>query len=75
MVQTRQNVRSTKPKAPKVPVCVPVSENNDNNPVLAENSLVNELHIRLQPISKLYTDDTGSTGRLPYALEAAINIL
>jgi len=59
MVQTRQNVRSTKPKAPTRPVGVTVSANNDMDPVLAENSLGNELHIRVQPLSKLYTDDTG----------------
>ena len=59
MVQTRQNVRSTKPKVAARPVCVTVSENSDTDPVLAKNSLVNELHIHVQPLSKLYTDDTG----------------
>ena len=59
MVQTRQNIWSTKLKAPKVQVSVPVSSTTDTNTVLAENSLVNELHIHVHPIFKLYTDDTG----------------
>jgi hypothetical protein len=64
MIHTCQNVQSTKPKVPKVQVTVPmhVSENNDTNPVLAENSLVNELHIHIEHRSKLYTNETG---RLP----------
>ena len=52
MVQKRQNVRSTKCKhtkpialSPPKPVSIPTT---------------NEFHIRVQHISKLYTDDTGT---------------
>ena len=54
MVQTRQNVRSTKPKRPKP----------SPSPIITSTSVQtekpsNELHIRFESISKLYTDDTG----------------
>jgi hypothetical protein len=57
MFQSRQNVRSTKPKVPTVPVTVPVP-GSKTNPVLTANLRVNELHICIEHISKLYIDDT-----------------
>ena len=51
MVQKRQNVRSTKRKHTN-PIAL-----HPPNPVSIPPS--NELHIRVQHISKLYTDDTG----------------
>ena len=46
LVQTRQGVRSTKPKVQQQATPEPASTTND-------------LHITVAPISKLYTDDTG----------------
>ena len=46
LVQTRQGVRSTKPKVQQI-----------SNPAPA--STTNDLHLTVEPISKLYTDDTG----------------
>ncbi len=46
LVQTRQGVRSTKPKVQQISTPEPASTTND-------------LHLTVEPISKLYTDDTG----------------
>ena len=46
LVQTRQGIRSTKPKVQHQSCPEPVSTTND-------------LHLTVEPISKLYTDDTG----------------
>ena len=54
MVQTRAHVRSTKPKTPKAPTPSPSS----SVPSQMEKPS-NELHIRMENISKLYTNDTG----------------
>lgn len=56
MVQTRQDVRSTKPK-PK-PATSKVSAQPVPDPVLTDEKS-NEFHIRVPHCSKLYTDDTG----------------
>ena len=54
MNQTQQHVRSTKPKTPKTPT---------PSPSLSVSSQTekpsNELHICIENISKLYTNDTG----------------
>ena len=54
MGQTHQKIRSTKPKLPKPPPSPVV-----NAPTTEEEKPSHELHIRVEPISKLYTDDTG----------------
>jgi len=54
MVQTRAHVRSTKPKTPKASTPSP----SPSVPSQTEKPS-NELHIRVENISKLYTDDTG----------------
>ena len=51
LAQQRQNIRSTKPKAPIASPPPP--------PTAAPEAPSNELFIRVLPISKLYTDDTG----------------
>jgi hypothetical protein len=53
MVQTRKNVRLTKPKVPLLPPSAVWG-----NPAEKPEPLSNELHIQIEPISKLYTDDT-----------------
>jgi hypothetical protein len=50
LAQQRQNIRSTKPKAP---IALPSPP-----PTAAPEAPSNELFIRVLPISKLYTDDT-----------------
>ena len=57
MVQTRQNVRSTKPKPPSTSPIIVKVEDNDQVPINEKPS--NDLHISVQPMSKLYIDDTG----------------
>ena len=57
MVQTRQNFCSTKPKPPSTSPTVVEDTENDQVPIDEKPS--NELHISVQPMSKLYTDDTG----------------
>ena len=57
MVQTRQNVCSTKPKLPSWSSIVGQAEESDRLPINEKPS--NDLHISVQPMSKLYTDDTG----------------
>ena len=56
MVQTRQGVRSTKPKPEKAPA--PPAD-VEPAPILPADEVSRELHIRVRHISKLYTDDTG----------------
>jgi hypothetical protein len=51
MVQTRAHVRSTKPKTPTPSPSLSVSSQMETPS--------NELHIRIENISKLYTNDTG----------------
>jgi len=51
LAQQRQNIRSTMPKAPIASPPPP--------PTAATEAPSNELFIRVLPISKLYTDDTG----------------
>ena len=57
MVQTRQNICSTKPKPPSTSPIVVKDKENDQVPINEKPS--NDLHISVQPMSKLYTDDTG----------------
>ena len=57
MVQTRQNVCSTKPKPPSTSSIIEQAEESDQLPIDEKPS--NDLHISVQPMSKLYTDDTG----------------
>ena len=55
LAQQRQNVRSTKPRSPapeQVPYLPAVAPQASDLPS-------NKVHIRVVPISKLYTDDTG----------------
>ena len=49
-MQSHQGVRSTQPKVPKV------QQQQQQAPALPNK---NDLHIIVEPISKLYTDDTG----------------
>ena len=66
MTQTRQGLRSTKPK-PKTyaqalqdsPVPVSPSLPASLCPAVQPRELSNELHVRVVSVSKLYTDDTG----------------
>jgi hypothetical protein len=55
LTQQRQNVRSTKPKAPKA---LPPPELPPPPPGTTEETS-NQVFIRVYPLSKLYTDDTG----------------
>ena len=58
MAQTRQNVRSTKPKpAPTTRPSVNIQARPVSPPALPAE-ITNELHSWETPISKLYTDDT-----------------
>ena len=85
MAQTRQNVRSTKPKPPKIktndpPACPQVVHGPLPSPAAQQDQKIplpgpirptvpppapapvestNEVHIRVEPVHKLYTDDTG----------------
>jgi hypothetical protein len=55
LAQQRQNVRSTKPRSPapeQVPPLPAIAPQASDLPL-------NEVHIQVFPISKLYTDDTG----------------
>ncbi|KAL7525219.1 hypothetical protein ACHAXR_001556, partial [Thalassiosira sp. AJA248-18] len=56
MVQTRQGVRSTKPKPKKAPASPATVE---PEPMLPADEVSRELHICVRHISRLYTDDTG----------------
>ena len=56
MVQTRQGVRSTKPKKPKKPTNAKASSSVLVKPPEEPSR---ELHIHVRLISRLYTDDTG----------------
>ena len=59
MAQTRQNVRSTKPKpAPTTRPSVNIQARPVSPPALPAE-ITNELHSWETPISKLYSDDTG----------------
>ena len=49
LAQQRQNLRSTKPKTAKAHPPPPTDTNTPTN----------DMYIRIEPISKLYTDDTG----------------
>ena len=55
LAQQRQNVRSTRPRAPRAPSGLPTPAIAATTPTLASN----ELYLNVVPISKLYTDDTG----------------
>ena len=55
MAQQRQNVWSTKPKQPTSPRVALKADNTHVNNELPSN----QLFIKIFPISKLYTDDTG----------------
>ena len=57
MVQTRQNICPTKPKLPSTSPTVVRDIENDQVPSNEKPS--NDLYISVQPMSKLYTDDTG----------------
>ena len=57
MVQTRQGVRSTKPKNPKMPTNVKTSSSVSVKPPEEPSR---ELHTHVRHISCLYMDDTGS---------------
>ena len=57
MVQTRQNIRSTKPKPLSTNSGVYEANVTDQLPKNEKPS--NDLHISFEPISKLYIDDTG----------------
>ncbi len=54
MVNQRQNVRSTKPKSDPSPAIVPLSQ----LPATV-NTPSNQVFIKVHPLSRLYTDDTG----------------
>ncbi|KAL7550948.1 hypothetical protein ACHAWF_018143 [Thalassiosira exigua] len=56
MVQGRQGVRSTKPQRAPAPAPLPTPA---TAPAPATDERSNELHIRVEHISRLYTDDTG----------------
>jgi hypothetical protein len=55
MAQQHQNVRSTKPKSDPSPALVPLS-----HPPATVDSPSNQVFIKVHPLSRLYTDDTGS---------------
>jgi hypothetical protein len=55
LAQQRQNVRSTKPRPPALNPAPLLSAIAPKEPELPSN----KVHIRVVPISKLYTDDTG----------------
>ena len=57
MTQTHKGIRSTKPKPPSLSPVAVKDEENDQVPIDEKPS--NDLHISVQTISKLYTDDTG----------------
>jgi hypothetical protein len=54
MAQQRQNVRSTKPKSDPSPALVPLSQ-----PPATVDSPSNQVFIKVHPLSRLYTDNTG----------------
>jgi hypothetical protein len=54
MAQQHQNVRSTKPKSDPSPALVPLSQ----SPATVD-SPSNQVFIKVHPLSRLYTDDTG----------------
>jgi hypothetical protein len=54
MAQHRQNVRSTKPKSDPSPALVPLSQ-----PPATVDSPSNQVFIKIHPLSRLYTDNTG----------------
>ncbi len=54
MAQQCQNVRSTKPKSDPSPALVPLSQ-----PPATVDSPSNQVFIKVHPLSRLYTDDTG----------------
>jgi hypothetical protein len=54
MAQQRQNVRSTKPKSDPSSALVPLSQ-----PPATVDSPSNQVFIKVHPLSRLYTDDTG----------------
>ena len=53
-MQTRQNVRSTKPKPPSTNSIIEQAEESDQPSIDEKPS--NNLHISVEPISKLYAD-------------------
>jgi hypothetical protein len=55
MAQQRQNVRSSKPKSDPSLALVPLSQ-----PPATVDSPSNQVFIKVHPLSRLYTDDTGS---------------
>ena len=57
MSQTRKGIRSTKPQQSTPPV-VEVKKEDVDTPVV-QRERTNEMHIWTEPVSKLYTDDTG----------------
>jgi hypothetical protein len=54
MAQQRQNVRSTKPKSDLSPALVPLSQ-----PPATVDSPSHQVFIKVHPLSRLYTDNTG----------------
>ena len=61
MVQTRQSVRSNKPNTSREKTNRPpvVDTINDSSDLPSDTTPSNELHIRVEHIWKLYTDDNG----------------
>ena len=55
LAQQRQNVRSTRPRAPRAPTGLPSPVIDPATPVVPSNYLF----LNVVPLSKLYTDDTG----------------